>query len=213
MRKQKNHHKNHRRAGLAFLLFLAGMLWTDLAQAADYCTPYIQRAEKKYHIPRNLLMAIALVESGKDGKPWPWALNYGGTALYPATYEEAVRYLRDSNGKVKNNIAIGCMQVYSGYHAHKFSAVEWLLHPEYNVSYAAQLLARLYRTHGNWTKAVAFYHASTNKRAQYDYVCTVFRTVNRIRNTKPSPDGIEYCSVMPKQKAMPPKPPETKTRE
>lgn len=166
----------------------------------DYCTPYIQRAEIKYKIPRGLLQAIALVESGVNGRPWPWALNVGGDGIYPESYEKAVGYLRDKSGKTRRDVAVGCMQVYTAYHAHKFSAPEWLLHPEYNVAYAAQLLRKLYRTHGNWTSAVAYYHASTNKRAQYDYVCAVFTRVNRIRGTKPDAEGQRYCKIMPKTK-------------
>lgn len=168
------------------------------AKAEDYCTPYIVQAEKKYKMPHGLLRAIALVESGKGGIPWPWALNDGGQAVYPDTYQEAVKYLRTEDGRPKRNIAIGCMQIYSAYHAHKFSAVEWLLHPEYNVAYSAQLLRKLYKQHGNWTKAVAFYHASSNKKAQYDYVCSVFRTLNRLRGTAPNKEGADYCALMPR---------------
>ncbi len=184
---------------LAFL-GLALLYPMNRAFAADYCTPYILRAETKYKIPRGLMLAVAMVESGKDGKPWPWALNVGGQGLYPATYEEAIRYLRLPNGDMRKDVAIGCMQIYAAYHGHKFSAVEWLLHPEYNVAYAAQFLRKLYVQHGNWTHAVAFYHASTNKRAQYDYVCTVFRTLNRLRGTKPSSEGVQYCSILPKKR-------------
>lgn len=170
------------------------------AREVDYCTPYIQRAEKKYKIPRGLLQAIALVESGVNGRPWPWALNVGGEGIYPETYEAATKALRDKAGNVRKDVAVGCMQVYLAFHAHKFSAPEWLLHPEYNVAYAAQLLRKLYRTHHNWTSAVAYYHAATNKRAQYDYVCAVFSRVNKIRGTKPDPEGQRYCKIMPKTK-------------
>ncbi len=170
----------------------------------DYCTPYIQRAEKKYKIPRGLLQAIALVESGVNGRPWPWALNVGGNGIYPQTYEAAVKAMRGQDGKVRKDVAVGCMQVYLAYHGHKFSAPEWLLHPEYNVAYAAQLLRKLYRTHHNWTSAVAYYHASTNKRAQYDYVCAVFSRVNRIRGTKPDAEGQRYCKIMPRTKTPAP---------
>lgn len=175
------------------------------AEEVDYCTPYIQRAEIKFKIPRGLLLAVAMVESGKNGRPWPWALNVGGEGIYPKSYEEATKYLRDTSGKARRDVAVGCMQIYVAFHGHKFSAVEWLLHPEYNVAYAANLLRRLYARQGNWTEAVAYYHASTNKRAQYDYVCSVFRRLNEIRRTKPDAEGIEYCKILPKapRKAAP----------
>ena len=191
-----------RRMGINVLIFMVFMTSFAIARPAsaetDYCTPYIQRAEKKYKIPRGLLMAIAMVESGKNGRPWPWALNVGGEGIYPATYEEATRYLRQNDGTARPDVAVGCMQVYVAYHGKKFSAPEWMLHPEYNVAYAAQLLRKLYATHGNWTEAVAFYHASTNKRAQYDYVCSVFARLNKIRGTKPSAEGLRYCKILPK---------------
>lgn len=195
---------------LILMLFLFAFIPSAHAET-DYCTPYIQRAEKKYKIPRGLLLAIAMNESGKNGKPWPWALNVGGEGIYPGSYEEAVRYLRNADGKVRRDVAVGCMQIYTAYHAHKFSAVEWLLHPEYNVAYAANLLRKLYLTHGNWTEAVAYYHASTNKRAQYDYVCNVFRRLNQIRRTKPDAEGERYCKILPKTKTPAVKKPPDKT--
>ncbi len=169
------------------------------AHDVDYCTPYIQRAERKYKIPRGLLMAIAMQESGSNGRPWPWALNVGGEGIYPQTYEAATKYLRDSSGKTRKDVAVGCMQVYLAFHVHKFSAPEWLLHPEYNVNYGAQLLRKLYNRHGNWSEAVAFYHAATNKRAQYDYVCAVLSRLNKIRGTKPDAEAVKYCNIMPKK--------------
>jgi soluble lytic murein transglycosylase-like protein len=183
-----------------FLSYGSPVLAAAPATAAEnYCLPYIQRAEKKYRIPRGLLMAIALVESGVNGKPWPWALNVGGTGIYPKTYEEAIKYLRQADGSARPDVAVGCMQIFVRWHGKKFGVPEYMLYPEYNVAYAAQYLRSLYQQHGNWSKAVANYHARENKRAQYDYVCAVFRKLHQIRRSKPSREGLAYCKILPKK--------------
>lgn len=190
------------------ILFLSLLFATALpaaqAQAAtdrpaDYCTPYILRAEKKYKIPRGLLLAIALVESGVNGRPWPWALNVGGQGIYPKSYAEAIGYLRRADGTTRPDVAVGCMQVFLRWHSEKFSAPEYLLYPEYNVAYAARYLRKLYEKHGNWSAATANYHARENKQAQYDYVCAVFKRMHQIRRTKPSGEGMAYCRLAPKK--------------
>ncbi|MGE0252222.1 MAG: transglycosylase SLT domain-containing protein [Dongiaceae bacterium] len=186
------------------IVLLAWLALPGPAWAVDYCTPYIQRAEIKYRLPKGMLKAIALAESGKGGMPWPWAVNIGGEPYYPDSYEEAVKLVRDNQGNPRRNVAIGCMQIHMAYHLNKVSAIEWFLHPEVNVTYGAQLLRRLYQQHGNWTSAVGYYHAGNNKKAQYDYVCDVWRNMARVNGRPPSSLGKNYCKLQPRTVHTPP---------
>ena len=54
------------------------------AQAAS-CTEHVLEAEQELSIPRGLLLSIALVESGQDGSPQPFAMNLDGKTVYTQT--------------------------------------------------------------------------------------------------------------------------------
>lgn len=162
------------------------------APQPDYCTPYIGQAEKVYGIPHGLLQSVALAESGKNGIPWPWAVNRSGVAYYPNTYEEALTYIKDYRGKARPDVAVGCMQLHMRYHADAFKPVDWSLHPEYNVAYAARFLVSLYKKHGTWTQAVARYHAN-QYGAQYVYVCRVWKYYAKLKGTPARAEDAVYC--------------------
>ena len=87
----------------------------------DGCRPFIAPAEQYYRLPPGLLSAIALVESGRGGVPYPWALNLAGQAVMAADYAEAARMLRDAKGRPRRDIAIGCMQIHMQYHLSSFN--------------------------------------------------------------------------------------------
>src|SRR5262249_16819558 len=56
--------------------------------SAPSCLPEIAQAEARYRIPDGLLVAIALVESGRRDPvsdvivPWPWTINSHGEGHY-----------------------------------------------------------------------------------------------------------------------------------
>lgn len=138
------------------------------------CRAEITAAEEYYGIPIHLLYAIAMVESGKFGVPWPWTIHHNGHAVYASNAQEAAKYMTDRIGQPHNNMAVGCMQIFTRYHLHAFNDVWSMLSPRNNVWYAAAFLADLRQRHGNWTDAVAFYHAS-KQPAQRQYVCRVLK--------------------------------------
>lgn len=183
----------------AKVIYLAVLLWLGVAangMAADYCGPYIQKYEKQFGIPNGLLRAIALTESGNRGVPWPYAINKGGAPFYPTTFEQAIKYMRNKDGSLAQNVAVGCMQIHMRYHGDvlPIDSIEWILHPAYNVRYAAYFLYQLRKKHGSWTQAVARYHAGpTNFTAQRDYVCAVWRNWQRVRRLPPSLQAKNYC--------------------
>ena len=74
-----------------FTAAAAATMWfipLSTAQAAS-CTEHVLEAEQELSIPRGLLLSIALVESGQDGSPQPFAMNLDGKAVYSDSASEA----------------------------------------------------------------------------------------------------------------------------
>lgn len=186
------------RSFLLALFFI--MSFTSFAQAnqtpqtdnSKICIPYIARAEQAYQIPRGLLLSIAYVESGYKGLPWPWTLNQNGEPYYLNTYQDALKKLVDKEGNARSKTAVGCMQVFTDYHADQFPEAKDMLDPRYNVYYAAKYLRELYQQTGSWTKAVGRYHAS-KPEAQIGYICKVVKNRIGLRFQKPNQWYYKNC--------------------
>jgi soluble lytic murein transglycosylase-like protein len=163
------------------LLLLAAVLDAAPARAAvsavpdsRSCLTWTRAAEEINHIPPGLLVAISFVESNYDGLPWPWTLNIGGRPVYLATRQEAANLMRDREGRIRPDVAVGCMQILMAAHARLFVRPEDLLEPRLNVAYAGWYLASLHELYGSWTEAVAHYGAKAGAvRAQLEYICKV----------------------------------------
>lgn len=143
----------------------------------DRCEFYIRQAEKQYGIPPYLLHAISLTESGRGGRPNPFAMNVGGRAYSASDTDDMVR-VANANWGVQN-VDVGCMQISLKHHASKFYDWKTLLNPQYNVEYAAYYLTQLKRELGTWTRAVGAYHSRTQWRGA-NYVCLVTRRWGQI---------------------------------
>jgi Flp pilus assembly protein TadD len=139
------------------------------AQPAQDCTAAIARAEVEQDIPRSLLYAIAVTESGRrtqDGglSPWPWTLNVDGKGLYVDSQQEAVALAERLLGQGARNIDLGCLQISSQYHPRAFTSLYEAFTPAANARYAARLLRSLYQRLGSWERAVAHYHSANPER-------------------------------------------------
>lgn len=145
------------------------------ARAAESCAPHVMRAEAWYQIPQGLLQAMALVESGLDGAPQPYALNVGGKAVYARSAAEAWAHMHQG-GQLRRDVDVGCLQISVRYHGAQVGRVSRLLDPGFNASYAAGFLRSLKEREGSWSKAVAAYH-SGRRRNQIIYVCKVWRAL------------------------------------
>jgi len=176
-------------AGLATLLlglaFAAGP-----ARAQDSCTPYILAMEGAFGIPRGMLLAIAQTESGGKGEPYPWALNIGGTPMFPSSLAAMKAAIEDNGGGESPNIDVGCMQISLRYHKQTLPDYTLIFEPQYNVIYGAYFLRRLFNRYGNWLQAIAHYHSSDPDR-QFAYACRVLERLKKIRGHGGGP--IEAC--------------------
>jgi soluble lytic murein transglycosylase-like protein len=116
----------------------------------------IRRAEKEYNIPSGLLLAVAKTESNLE----TYALNIKGRPVFPIGKEDALKIIRQALDSGISNIDIGVAQLNYKWHQHNFSSLEAMLSPEGNIKYAASLLSRLKQEHGDWHKALCYYHSS-----------------------------------------------------
>jgi len=130
------------------------------------CRAAIDAAERIEHLPRLLLHAVSLAESGRwdaarhAAFAWPWTVNSGGKASYLPSRDAAIALVRRLRAKGRTNIDVGCMQINLGHHGDAFASLEEAIDPIHNVAYAAQLLKRLRRDTGAWAHAVGRYHNS-----------------------------------------------------
>ncbi|HYG86115.1 MAG TPA: lytic transglycosylase domain-containing protein [Azospirillum sp.] len=176
------------------LLLAAGPAWGQGGPALFQCSRHFANGEALYGIPRGILHAMSMVESGRGGMPWPWALNLSGEPRYPATRAEALRLMHDEVGGLRTDVAVGCMQIHTRWHAGSFAIAEDILDPTVNVTYAARFLRELYDRHGSWTEAVRHYHAS-DPAAQHAYLCRVLDWRVRLGYQRATPDMLRLCTA------------------
>ncbi|HIJ61699.1 MAG TPA: transglycosylase SLT domain-containing protein [Rhodospirillaceae bacterium] len=135
------------------------------------CGEETARQEAANGIPRRLLHAISLVESGRwdaDRRAsfaWPWTVTAEGEGRYLPTKRAAVDEVRRLQADGVRNIDVGCMQVNLQAHPDAFSSLDEAFEPATNVAYAAQFLIDLFRTAGDWPTAGAWYHSQTPELA------------------------------------------------
>ncbi len=120
----------------------------------------ISSVEKEHNIPSGLLRAVVQVESGINA----YALNIEGKTLVAQTREAASKIIRSYLKQGQTNIDIGVAQLNWKWHGGNFNSIEDMLIPANNVRYAALLLTNLYAKHGDWQKAVRFYHSAKPDR-------------------------------------------------
>lgn len=142
--------------------------------AGNPCEAQILKAADRYGVPAGILYAVGLAETGRKGSMHPFALNIEGKTVFAGSREEALRQLADARRAGRKLIDLGCMQINHHYHGNRFATPADMLDPARNVDYAARFLVNLHRRHGNWSMAVARYHAGPdNDPAQKRYICRV----------------------------------------
>jgi len=136
------------------------------------------RAAARYGIPIGILYAVGLTETGRKNSLQPYAMNIEGKAEFYPTAAAALSRFEHVRRQGARLIDLGCMQINYYFHGEAFSSVAQMLVPSANVDYAARFLKQLRAREGNWTLAVARYHAGPNNDpAQKKYVCRVMENM------------------------------------
>ena len=148
--------------------------WANPAQTFDnawkICAEQTARAERRMAIPRHLLGAISLAESGRwdadrrANVAWPWTVTSGGQGRFFDTKAEALAEVEILMTEGVRNIDVGCMQVNLYYHGGAFETLEEAFDPRTNATYAASYLKNMYLITGDWTAAAGYYHSQTPSR-------------------------------------------------
>ena len=150
--------------------------------------------ESYYAIPEDLLVTMAIIESGRSvsaqpSSPWPWTLNIGGKGFFYETKASAQASLLRS-AKDVSLIDVGVLQINTKWHGKNFGTLSDMLDPAANILYAGHFLATLAYQQGSWTKGVASYHAS-KPSARQRYLCRVLK--QWLQRSGGRSDLLRYC--------------------
>lgn len=148
--------------------------------AGDECQVHAAAVEKQFNIPKGLLLAISLVETGNAGSPQPYALSINRRTVAAKSAADVARHLRTANGGVARNAFVGCMQISVRYHRSAFGSVDKMADPKANVLYAGRMLAGFYRSTGSWSKAVMRFNGAGSHRQAVAYVCKVWNHLSAL---------------------------------
>jgi Transglycosylase SLT domain len=129
------------------------------------CVDAASKAATRTGVPYDVLMAIALVETGRDEKPWPWTVNQGGDGRWFDTVEEAEAHVSRAVEEGVTNVDLGCFQLNFRWHATGFTSIADMLDPDQNATYAARFLSAHFDQTGDWADAAAAYHSATPEYA------------------------------------------------
>ena len=160
---------------IVFLALLAPLATAPARAAMEdstLCRGAIADAEARHDIPSQLLMAVALVETGRWDEasqrvvPWPWTVYAQGKGYYFSNAAQAAAEVERLQALGVRNIDVGCMQINLHYHPDAFTNLDAAFDPASNVAYAAGFLTNLYAAKRSWAGAVALYHSTTPKYAK-----------------------------------------------
>ena len=141
-------------------------------EVANLCASAIYPVETQLGLPKNVLKAISLKETGrwdnqnKQSLSWPWTVTSRGKGVYHKTKREAIRAVRELQQQGIKNIDVGCMQINLFYHPHAFENLQEAFNPRLNVNYAGNFLTQLFEDHGSWKRAIEHYHSNDKQRGQ-----------------------------------------------
>jgi len=139
--------------------------------AQTICAAETAAMERQTGIPRHLLTAISLAESGRwsgaerANVAWPWTVTAEGRGRFFDSREEALAEVEILLTQGVRNIDVGCMQVNLHYHGAAFETLQEAFDPRANTAYAATYLKAMYQATGNWMRAAGHYHSTTPERS------------------------------------------------
>lgn len=130
------------------------------------CADAARSAARAAGVPLEVLLAISLVETGRDARPWPWTVNVGGEGRWFDSAREAEAHAQSMLGQGLTNVDLGCFQLNIRWHSKGFASLSDMLSPLPNATYAAEFLAGHYARTGDWAAAAAAYHSMTPEHAE-----------------------------------------------
>lgn len=130
------------------------------------CLQAAAQAAADTGVPYDVLRAIATVESGRKGQPWPWTANFGGDGRWYESAEEAEADVARALSEGATNVDLGCFQLNYHWHSGGFDSLADMLDPSQNATYAAQFLADHFARTGDWALAASAYHSGTPEFAE-----------------------------------------------
>lgn len=133
---------------------------------SDLCLQAAADASKRTGVPYEVLHAIATVETGRQGRPWPWTVNFGGDGKWFDTAAQAEASVATALDQGATNVDLGCFQLNYRWHAEAFASIADMLDPDQNATYAAEFLAEHFAQTGDWALAAAAYHSGTPEYAE-----------------------------------------------
>jgi soluble lytic murein transglycosylase-like protein len=189
------------RAALLLTLALSGpgAGLAGVADPAELCLDAARRASEASGVPLRVLLAIALVETGRAGRPWPWTVNLGGDGQWLDSAAEAEALAADAVATGRTNVDLGCFQLNLRWHGEAFASLADMLDPGQNAAYAADFLARHYGETGDWAAAAAAYHSATPEHA--DRYRARFETV--LASLDPAPEMPGPSVLTPRRNSFP----------
>jgi hypothetical protein len=133
---------------------------------ADLCLEAAEDASRVSGVPLPVLLAVSLVETGRNGRPWPWTVNLGGDGQWLGSAAAAEALAADALAAGRTNIDLGCFQLNHRWHGAAFATLADMLDPRQNARYAADFLLRHYAETQDWAAAAAAYHSATPEHAE-----------------------------------------------
>lgn len=193
---------------IAFCLLAAILTIPMVASAAGnpaavmaICRNAAIKAADRHGVPREVLVAITLVETGtnKGGSygAWPWTVNVAGKGFWLESRAAALLQAQSALARGQPSFDVGCFQLNYKWHGQHFASIDHMFEPGPSGDYAARFLKSLHAETGDWIKAAGHYHSRTQKHAQR-YRALVEKSVRRMGGKVPQvADETQVASSAP----------------
>lgn len=140
------------------------------AEIAAICDQVAAQVARESGVPRDVLAAIMLTETGRrmEGRmrAWPWTVNMEGAGHWFDDADSARAFVYDHFRRGARSFDIGCFQINYKWHHTAFDSLEQMFEPLANGRYAARFLSELFAELGNWDRAAGAYHSRTPELAE-----------------------------------------------
>lgn len=143
------------------------------------CDAAAEVASTQHGVPLNLMRAITRVETARQDRPDPWAVNVADQGFRFESGHSARTFVEALVRGGKDSVDIGCFQINYRWHGQHFASVGQMFLPNANADYAARFLKELHAETGNWLLAAGRYHSQTERHAKL-YRAKVAKVLKRL---------------------------------